>query len=294
MKISVIIPTFNAAKTLSRAVTGILSQTEAVHEIIVVDDGSTDETAEIVKSFTGIKYIYQKNSGPAAARNKGVMASTGDYLAFLDSDDYWEPEHIEGITTPLKLDHNLKWAASAYRKKEITGGETIVRLKKRCYLPDNRTDYFVATRKAHFLSVISVVVKREFFLSAGGFPEKYSRGEDLSLWLRLAVSDSRMGYSPHATAVYVSTRNSLTTVKGDNKINLQRIIDDYNLILNYPEEKQKKAWKVIKPWLNGLFIKLIRARDCESMNIIARTFSRHLNMIQVILIKLIRWTLRYL
>lgn len=89
--ISVIIPTFNREKYLGEAIESILEQDYQPIEIIVVDDGSTDNTKALISTFPTVKYVYQENSGQAAARNQGIAISKGEYLAFLDSDDLWIP-----------------------------------------------------------------------------------------------------------------------------------------------------------------------------------------------------------
>jgi glycosyltransferase involved in cell wall biosynthesis len=98
IKVSVVIPTYNREKTMSYCLKSVLNQTYPIHEIIIVDDGSTDNTVEIIKSFNDkrIKLIkLPSNKGAQAARNIGIKAATGDYIAFLDSDDIWLPEKIE-------------------------------------------------------------------------------------------------------------------------------------------------------------------------------------------------------
>src|SRR3990172_13226391 len=95
-KISVIIPTYNRAAYLAEALNSVISQTYKDFELIVVDDGSTDNTEEAVRRFTvDIKYIYQKNQGVSAARNRGISESGGEFLSFLDSDDLWEKRKLE-------------------------------------------------------------------------------------------------------------------------------------------------------------------------------------------------------
>jgi len=96
MLVSTIIPTYNRAETIERAVNSVLNQTWKEMEVIVVDDGSTDETVEVLKKYGDkIRVIRQKNGGPAAARNTGIKAATGEIIAFLDSDDSWMPAKIE-------------------------------------------------------------------------------------------------------------------------------------------------------------------------------------------------------
>lgn len=94
--VSVIIPTYNRAHCITDAVESVLNQTYKNYEIIVVDDGSTDGTQNLLNLYLSkIKYIYQKNSGVSSARNKGIREAKGEYIAFLDSDDYWEPYKLE-------------------------------------------------------------------------------------------------------------------------------------------------------------------------------------------------------
>jgi glycosyltransferase involved in cell wall biosynthesis len=276
MKISVIIPACNAAGTIGRAIESVILQSHPVHEIIVVDDGSTDKTAEIVQQISSVRYFFQKNSGPSSARNRGVKECAGDYIAFLDSDDYWKFDHIENIVKPLNNYPKLKWSCSAYVRIAPSGEQTIIGLPPKKANNQAFTDFFNATRKIHFLSVISVILNRSFFLETGGFPEKYSRGEDLSLWLRLALTDPTIGYSPIPTAIYSASPRSLTSRQGDIDLLMQRIVDDYLYLLKFPSHKQKVAWPVIRKWLNGLTVKCIKKGRTENIKMILKVFSGNL------------------
>jgi glycosyltransferase involved in cell wall biosynthesis len=294
MTISVIIAAYNAGKTISRSIKSVLSQTIPIDEIIVVDDGSADDTAEIVKNFPGVRYIYQNNKGPAAARNNGARIASGDYVAFLDSDDYWESAHLERLRSIFQINSNLQWAASAYRRQSVTGKEKVIRLKKRFYSPGFKVNYFSSTPKLHFLSVISTVVRRDFFISAGGFAEKYSRGEDLSLWLRLALSDPNLGYSPEPTAVYVTLPDSLTSRKGDNGWILQRINDDFAMVCSRPAELREKAWPVIRPWVWGIIKRGIREKDSYALASVSEIYGERLDLFQKLVLNTSRWIIRAL
>src|SRR5262249_52053928 len=92
---SVIIPTFNRARVLARAVDSVLSQSYPAGQLIVVDDGSTDETSELLRRYgDAIQYVYQENAGASAARNRGIALARHPWIAFLDSDDYWTPNYL--------------------------------------------------------------------------------------------------------------------------------------------------------------------------------------------------------
>ena len=290
MTVSVVIPAYNSAATITRALESVLTQNRPADEIIVVDDGSADNTHEVIKKFPGVRYIRQDNQGPAAARNNGVRTANGKYVAFLDSDDYWASDHLKNLSLVLGSNPDLPWAATAYKKHLLDGRERIVRLQAKHYSPGNRVDYFSATPKLHFLSVISTVVSRELFVAAGGFAEKYSRGEDLSLWLRLALVIPVLGYSPEPTAVYVETPRSLTGRKGNLSSMAQRITDDWeNVTIHHPESTER-AWPVVQPWVSGLLFKSIMEGDRETTDMLAGVFNDRFNLWQKTAIKVCRRT----
>ena len=94
MTVSVIIPTYNRAAFLRRALQSVQNQTRQADEVIVVDDGSTDATAAVVADYSDVIYRFQENAGVAAARNRGAQIAAGEWLAFLDSDDQWQPQKL--------------------------------------------------------------------------------------------------------------------------------------------------------------------------------------------------------
>ncbi len=290
MTISVIIPAYNSGATIARALESVRSQSRPADEIIAVDDGSTDNTREIIKDFPEVRYIHQDNQGPAAARNNGVRTAKGEFIAFLDSDDYWLADHLKNLASVLEGNPDIHWAATAYRKRLLDGKEKVVRLHRRHYSYGNVVDYFSATPKLHFLSVISTAVRRDLFIDAGGFAERYSRGEDLSLWLRLALASPFLGYSPEPTAVYVETPQSLTGRRGNLSALAKRITDDWAGVCRHSPEAMVRAWPVVKPWVSGLLKKSIRARDRETTEMIAGVFGGRLNLWQKTAIRICRRT----
>src|ERR1700678_803249 len=106
--ISVIIPTYNRADLIGQALESALAQTHPADEIIVVDDGSTDDTERVVAQYAGqVRYMRQVNAGPSAARNRGIQAASGDFIALLDSDDLWVKDRLERQLAALTLHPGL-------------------------------------------------------------------------------------------------------------------------------------------------------------------------------------------
>ena len=121
MKISVVIPTYNSAATIGNAIASCQDQTYPAHEIIVVDDASTDNTSTLLSSFEHIKFITQPyNQGPSATRNKGWDEATGDIIAFLDSDDEWHPKKLEVINDLFSKNDSIQYLGHSYVVENFT------------------------------------------------------------------------------------------------------------------------------------------------------------------------------
>lgn len=185
MNVSVIIPTFNRAHVLARALDSILAQNhdtaEIEMDIIVVDDGSTDDTAELIKqSYPEVNYHYQENKGVSAARNLGIENTKGEWIALLDSDDEWLPGKLERQfevlkSSGLKVCHTEEiWIRNGVRvnqmnKHKKTGGWIFKQCLPLCAM-----------------SPSSIVIHRSVFDELGLFDESLPACEDYDLWLRIA------------------------------------------------------------------------------------------------------------
>ena len=182
--VSVIIPTYNRAHLVGRAIHSVLNQTYQDFELIVVDDGSTDNTEEVVKSFNNerIKYIkHEKNKGGSAARNTGIKDSKGEYIAFLDSDDEW-------------LEEKLKKQVEVFQNKDSRVGIVYVNFsivnEKGESVGKKQGPKGLIFRELLNSNCVgttsSVVVRRECFKKVGGFDETLPSCQDWDMWLRLA------------------------------------------------------------------------------------------------------------
>jgi glycosyltransferase involved in cell wall biosynthesis len=179
--VSVIIPTYNSADFLMEAIESVLDQTWGDFEIIVVDDGSTDGTSERVRRYDDkVRYFYKKNGGPSSARNMGVKQARGGYVAFLDSDDVWEPEKLR-VQMHVVSEHpenKLVCTDSALMGRR---GTREGKLKR-----DLMGNLFPILYSNSFIRTSTVVMAKACFQTVGFFDERYRSAEDYDLWLRVA------------------------------------------------------------------------------------------------------------
>lgn len=166
--VSVVIPTYNYGRFIGEALRSVLAQTLPPHEVIVVDDGSTDETAEVVAEFgEKVRYIRQGNAGVGAARNNGAKHASGGYVAFLDADDYWEKTKLEKQIDRFARDPAIGVVHCGYQAVDADGNL----LEKYSgsdegYLADR------ILKLTHKVYANTLLVKREIFEKVGGFDEE--------------------------------------------------------------------------------------------------------------------------
>ena len=208
LKISVIIPAYNAERYIATAIKSCLSQTYAPHEIIVVDDGSTDGTAEVAESFPSPVRVIRlsENMGASVARNRGVQASTGDWLAFLDADDWFLPEKLELQRRCALENEQAVLVYTGFRVLNLNGSEHDGKL------PQPR-ELFPRLRYRCVMHLGTVALRREAFDAVGGFDPALGVTEDWDLWLRLADRYSVALFAPltEQLVVYRKIAGSLSS-----------------------------------------------------------------------------------
>jgi glycosyltransferase involved in cell wall biosynthesis len=183
--ISVVIPCFNSEQTILRALNSVINQTYLEFEIIIVDDGSIDNTKELIEDFfkdkqNKYKYIYQDNSGPSTARNNGVQNAIGEYIAFLDSDDEWHPQKLE-LQMKIIKDNDLLFLGSTYTYNDLKD-ENIEKV--------NLIEYsFKKLIWSNKFSTPGVMIKKSFFEELDGFDIFMKYAEDYDLWLRASLRE---------------------------------------------------------------------------------------------------------
>ncbi|KKL13127.1 hypothetical protein LCGC14_2528850, partial [marine sediment metagenome] len=179
--VSVIIPTFNRACILGRAVESVLSQTFNNYEIIVVDDGSNDKTCEVIESFNKlVRFFRIPHSGVSKARNTGIENAKGDWISFLDSDDYWLPQKLEKQMAYLNA--NSEYRVCHTDEIWIKNGKRINQGKKH---KKYAGWFFSPSLKLCLISPSTVIICREVLDNVGNFDEDFEYVEDYELWLRI-------------------------------------------------------------------------------------------------------------
>lgn len=222
MLFSVIIPTYNRVEYLRATLDSVRQQTFKDFEVIVVDDGSTDGTAAYVSSLEGtVSFIQQTNAGPAAARNRGAEVARGTYLAFLDSDDLWFPwtlENAASVTNAVENPAIVSGPLFPFTDTSELKGIVPVPVAYQTY-----PNYLLSSRDLHFVGSCAMVVRRDSFLSVGGFLKENMHGEDHDLTLRLGTSGKFVMIQAPAYVAYRRHDANMTmslqkTVKGVERL----------------------------------------------------------------------------
>ncbi|MBI1318169.1 MAG: glycosyltransferase [Candidatus Hydrogenedens sp.] len=197
MKASVVIPAYNASRTLPQCLAALASQSRPPHEIIVVDDGSTDGTPELAAQFPNARFVTQDNAGPAAARNRGASEATGDWIVFTDADCVPPPDWLERLLTP-EPDTSVAG---------VGGGYTIANpgaLLARVIQAEIGARHARMAGTVDFLGSFNVAYRREAYASAGGFDTRFRQasGEDNDLAYRIHEQGGTLRFAPDAPVAH--------------------------------------------------------------------------------------------
>lgn len=204
-RLSVVIPAFNAATTVRSAVGSALRQTVPVLEVIVVDDGSADATAQVVSAIEDprVALITQANGGPAAARNAGIAAARGEWVAFLDADDLWLPGYVEAALAALRATPNPGFAYTDAYVFDTGRGQVRVQPAMRAIVPPppDRESFLTALVRRNFVFT-SATVPASVLAAVGGFDESLRLSEEYDLWLRILVAGFEAAWMGGPLSIY--------------------------------------------------------------------------------------------
>ena len=248
-RFSVIIPAYNSAATLARAVESVFAQTWPAHEIIVMDDGSTDDTLHVARGLGDrVRVIHQPNKGVAVARNRGAEVATGNWLAFLDADDWYYPDRLRWHAEWIRRDAGLDFLTGDYEYRREDGGlmgasmamhpSGRAMLEKargadRVVMERGEIEAFVAE---HFGDIHTLSVPRETFQALGGYPPGFKVCEDVHFLTRLCAVSRRVGVVCRPLAVYMI--HSASATRSDplksQAYNVETLLDLKTLAGSFP------------------------------------------------------------
>lgn len=246
MMISVVIPLYNKENQIEKTLQSVFNQSFTDYEIVIVNDGSTDRSAEFVEAIDDprIRLIHQQNAGVSAARNRGIEEAKGDYIAFLDADDEWKPDYLATQASMIEKYPECDVFATNYEFRNEKGETkpTILRKVKIEGEDGIMDNYFeVASCSDHPLWTSAVVASKTCLKKIEGFPVGCTSGEDLLTWARLAAKN-KVAFTKSAKAVYYTPTTGPT---GIVPIDLKSTKDFVgNNIIKLSHETKRKDIKI--------------------------------------------------
>lgn len=290
--ISVIIPLYNKERQIHATLESVLRQSYSDYEIVVVDDGSTDGSAAAVKSVqdTRLRLIHQENGGVSAARNRGIREARGEYVAFLDADDLWDPDFLKTLQHLAELYPECSVYACNYDfvSPDGTHRPTIIRRLPFTGEHGILSNYFEVASCSHPpVCSISLMVKKEAMQAIGGFPEGIKSGEDLLTWAKLACH-YRIAYHKQTLAHFFTEGYETSDIpkrEPDSKDRVGRSLRD--LLRQHPTPGLRHYLSHWHKMRTSIYMRLGRAIPCcvEA----CKALSYHPSNYKVIIMAMISW-----
>ena len=282
-QISVVIPAYNVGAYIKRTISSVLGQSRPAEEIIVVDDGSIDDTAEKIQTFgSAIRTIRQENGGASVARNTGIKAARHEWIALLDGDDEWLPQHLDNQYQLHQAFPDLKWTSGAFHVCRCEAPEMCHTNAAQWKSPEDPSlrcharRFFEAFPRNTYGHTSSMVIHRDLFQQVGLFDEAMPRHNDLDMWFRLAYHNPTFGFCDQVSAIYHrGIANSI--IKTQNRIESLFVFLDKHMALSQ-EQQHFDVFKVcgrtvISEWL----YRLLEDNNGQDMRLILERYKHLLN-----------------
>ncbi|WP_159522024.1 glycosyltransferase family 2 protein [Sunxiuqinia indica] len=269
---SIVIPLYNKSHTIERTLGSVLHQSFKDYEIIIVNDGSTDNSVEVIRGFTSdprIRIIEQENGGVSVARNKGIKEANYEYIAFLDGDDDWAPLYLETISKAIEMyPESGMISCAGYYKNEVTKN-TKRRVAEKYADQIKVINYF---ENPHVFSHTSAtVVTRKLCIDLGGFPEGLNKNEDYVLFFSAALVAPTVYCGFPLSYYYGNVKGQLTTINEKNSYTSEidvctRMNITYKLW--HKVGRKNKLFKVfLKYELRHIMLTALKARDFKMIDV---------------------------
>lgn len=223
MKVSAVIPVYNNARFIARTLESVLAQSRPADEIIVVDDGSTDNSAEVIKGFgQKVRYIYQENAGASVARNTGIHAAKHEWIAFLDGDDEWLEDYLKRQVELLEANPQLVWSTGNYFTCLCDENRRSSKfLPEKCQAMMGKYQYHESYFKAFVADTHgwtgTMIIKKEALIKAGLFRPGQLKANDIDMWFRIAYRWKQIGCLAEPLAIYHLCIDQSISRKYDHK-----------------------------------------------------------------------------
>lgn len=245
--ISIITPAYNAERYIVQAIESVLAQTYPHWEMIIVDDGSTDNTAQAVKQFaakdTRIKYIYQANGKQGKARNNALNHASGKYIAFLDADDIWIKNKLELQIEFFKIRSVDLIFSNAYVFNETLSERENLQIKPALYKGTEGLQQFLLSNK---IPILTVLTTKDIIENCGGFSEitNIQNAEDYHLWLKMLITGKTFECMNETLAYYRLHTSAATANDKDAILQVLYVFGD--LVKAYPQQKNLFSQIILK------------------------------------------------
>jgi glycosyltransferase involved in cell wall biosynthesis len=260
VKISVVIPCYNSEHTIRETLESVLAQTYHDFEVIVVDDGSTDGSKDVILSFGDrVRYIYQQNAGQSAARNAGIREARGEYIAFIDADDLWFPEKLEKQDKCLQ-ENNVLWCYCDCMFFRDSDHKNIGKYSQLLYSPKQGL-ILQALFMGNCIASLTPIINKKLLFDSGLFDETPAirSREDWDQWLRVAAL-AEVAYTPEVLAKYRVHAGSITYAEDPQEAFESHVAVIEKITALYPQELLPLKQKTLAyyanrfsrtHWLNG-------------------------------------------
>lgn len=232
---SILLPTFNRQHLISRAIESVLEQGFEDWELLVVDDGSTDRTDEVMKKFLSdkrIKYFKKENSGAAHSRNIGATEAQGKYFTFLDSDDTFEPHKLDVNFRYIKNFGDEKCFYSGFRRIDSKSGTVLEEIKGKA--TGNMEEELKNHNPIHALG--TVVIPREIFKSVDGFDPEFRARQDVDLYYRISKVAEFVAIPDILTNIYVNSADRITSNYYNRLSGFQLYLEKHGKDMNFSQK----------------------------------------------------------